>query len=1853
VAVTLLKLFFSMKINRPALKLIHQVYIVALFFGLAQQGFSQDVPSLAWAKVFSGTLSETPTGIAIDLSGNVYTTGYFGGTTDFDPGAGVFNLTSVGSQDIFISKIDVNGNFVWAKSMGGTGTDNGNAIAVDVAGNVYTTGFFNNTVDFDPGAGTFNLISLGSAEIFISKIDTDGNFVWAKSAGGTDYQQANAITLDASGNVYTTGYFFGTTDFDPSPGTFNITPLTSEDVFILKLDNNGNFVWAKSFEGNSTERGKSIAVDASGNVYTTGYIFNGTIDLDPGAGVFSVATTSFRGMFISKLDLNGNFVWGKGIAGATSIIESESLELDNSGNILITGSFSGVADFDTGLGVFNLTADSGTSFADIFILKLDTNGDLVWAKSIGPNSNYQIGTSIVSDASGNVYTTGRFEGITDFDPGAGTYNLTSAGGADIFISCLDVNGNFAWALRIGGSGTSGDTGTSINIDALGNVHVTGSFFSTLVDFDFGPCVFNVSNTGFGDGFIEKISIGAAIPPPTIASFTPASGPVGTPVTIAGTNFSTTPTENDVRFFNNRIATVSASTSTSINTAVPASAITGRISVTSNCITVQSATDFVVIPSPTITSFTPTNGQVNTNVTISGTNFSTTPANNTVQFNGTTAIVTASTATTITTKVPNGATTGKITVTVAGITATSASDFTVLIAGQETPTLEWAKRIGGTGAAGEQIIDAKADVSGNVYVIGFFTSLTDFDPGAGTFNLTPTSGVDIFVAKYDADGNFVWAKSIGGNDPQDEVAEAIELDNAGNVFITGHFYGTVDFDPGSGVFNLTSGGSADMFIVKLASTGDFVWAGSVGGIGYDKAFAIALDASDNVFTTGYFLSSSIDFDPGAGSAVLSLTGQQDAFVLKLDNNGNYQWAKKFGNTETERGHTIAIDGSGNVIITGGFSGYTASFDFDPGPATFTLTPNTTSGQSDIYICKLSNATGDITWAKAITGTLTDKDEALATDNSDNILLTGYYQATTDFDPGPGIFSLTVSGANNPFIVKLNSSGDFVWAKSMSGPTIGADSRGDNIATDAFGNVYASGQFQGTVDFDPGAGVFNLVAVGQSDAYFTKLNASGDFVWAYRIGSSGFDFGLSIALAPAGKFYALGSFSTTADFDPGACTFNQTSSGGYDAFIQKIAIGTLPAPLTISSFSPTSGAVGTTVTITGTNFSTTPSNNAVLFNTTSAAVSASTSTTITTTVPTGATTGRISVTVGCLTNQSLTNFTIGTPVLPTITSFTPPSGPVGTMVTITGTNFSTTAANNTVAFNGTTAVVTASTTTSITTTVPTGATTGTITVTVAGNTATSATNFTVTPPLPTITSFTPTSGTVGTTVIITGTNFDPTAINNIVAFNGTTAVVTASTTTSITTTVPTGATTGTITVAVAGNTATSATNFIVTPPLPTVTSFTPTSGPVGTTVTITGTNFDPIAINNIVAFNGTTAVVTASTTTSITTTVPTGATTGTITVTVSGNTATSATNFTVTPPLPTIISFTPTSGPVGTTVFITGTNFDPTPVNNIVAFNGTNSVVTASTTTSITTTVPTGATTGTITVTVAGNTATSATNFTVTPPLPTITLFTPSSGPVGTTVTITGTNFDPTAINNIVAFNGTTAVVTASTTTSITTTLPTGATTGKITVAVAGNTATSASDFTVTTLGGTVTITTEPLTTSIGGTVTKNLVSLITTLNNNLDINSITVIEQPPSGALASIVNGMLMVDYSNISFSGKESITISACDTDGNCGTQQFEIEVAGEIIVYNGISPNNDAQQLNEKFIIQYIDLLPETQNNKVTIYNRWGDAVWEGANYNNQSVVFTGKSNNGNELPTGTYFYKIQFNSNAKTATGYLSIKK
>jgi hypothetical protein len=392
--------------------------------------------NFVWAKSMGGSLDDVANSIALDTLDNIYITGYFQGTADFNPGAGVFNLTAVGDSDIFVSKLDASGNLIWAKNMGGPLGEVANSIAVDHFGSVYTTGYFSGTVDFDPNAGTFNLSSTGSNDIFISKLDSLGNFVWAKSIGGTLNEQGSSIALDNADNVYTTGYFNGTVDFDPGAGIVNLTSGVNENMFISKLDALGNFVWAKNIGGTGSldfVSGNAIKIDASDNVYTTG-VFNGKIDFDPSTGIFDLITDTTsvnQSLFVSKLDAFGNFVWAKSMYSPGGGAFGNSIALDISGNAYASGTFYGTVDFDPGVDTFNLTFGAWGIDNSAFISKLDASGNFVWAVNI---VGYSYGQSVAVDALDNVYTTGAFIGTTDFDPGMGTYNLsTPAYVANIFV----------------------------------------------------------------------------------------------------------------------------------------------------------------------------------------------------------------------------------------------------------------------------------------------------------------------------------------------------------------------------------------------------------------------------------------------------------------------------------------------------------------------------------------------------------------------------------------------------------------------------------------------------------------------------------------------------------------------------------------------------------------------------------------------------------------------------------------------------------------------------------------------------------------------------------------------------------------------------------------------------------------------------------------------------------------------------------------------------------------------------------------------------------------------------------------------------------------------------------------------------------------------------------------------------------------------------------------------------------------------------------------------------------------------------------------------------------------------------
>ncbi|MBP7809100.1 MAG: SBBP repeat-containing protein [Bacteroidia bacterium] len=309
-----------------------------------------------WARQIGGSLSDDITGISVDASGNIYTIGNFTGSADFDPGVGTFVLTSGGITDIFISKLDMLGNFVWAKRIGGTQQDFATSLYLDASSNVYIGGSFYSTVDFDPGPGTYTM-AVGTStanNLHITKIDNNGNFLWAKQIEGNGSKRLSALKMDVLGNVHVAGSFVGSADFDPSLSSYSISAVGSSDIFVAKYDNSGNFIWVKQMSGSAGEEAYGLAINAAGEVFTTGTFWT-TVDFDPGPGTYPFSSGTGQNCFISRLNSSGNFVSAKSIGG-TGDQYGTSLTFDAYGSLIMGGYLNAgsVIDFDPGPGTYTI-----------------------------------------------------------------------------------------------------------------------------------------------------------------------------------------------------------------------------------------------------------------------------------------------------------------------------------------------------------------------------------------------------------------------------------------------------------------------------------------------------------------------------------------------------------------------------------------------------------------------------------------------------------------------------------------------------------------------------------------------------------------------------------------------------------------------------------------------------------------------------------------------------------------------------------------------------------------------------------------------------------------------------------------------------------------------------------------------------------------------------------------------------------------------------------------------------------------------------------------------------------------------------------------------------------------------------------------------------------------------------------------------------------------------------------------------------------------------------------------------------------------------------------------------------------
>ncbi len=383
----------------------------------------------------------------------------------------------------------------WVTPMGGTSDDIGRCITTDAAGNVFTTGYFQGTATFTsavPGSNNVSFTSTGSYDIFVTKQDPTGRLIWAKKYGGGGDDRGNGIVADAYGHLYVTGQVANNATFAPGAGTVTTSGL---DVFLLKIDTAGNYLWVKTASGPGTnDFAFKVALDPWNGVYLGGQ-FNSS-----GAGLIfgsTALTTSGGGdAFVAKADTAGNFIWAKKVGGNADDI-AYTITADRKGGVVIAGAIRSL-NITVAPGISISAASSGID--DAWVARLDTAGNFKWASRWG-NSTADIAWSVATDEDGNIYTAGTFIGSRiDFDPGSGaadTFYMSSqvATKRSVYWSKLDSNGKFMMARSVM---MDDGTGAGIAVDKNRNVYVAGGFVTNAT---FGTSTINSS--GSWDAYLAK------------------------------------------------------------------------------------------------------------------------------------------------------------------------------------------------------------------------------------------------------------------------------------------------------------------------------------------------------------------------------------------------------------------------------------------------------------------------------------------------------------------------------------------------------------------------------------------------------------------------------------------------------------------------------------------------------------------------------------------------------------------------------------------------------------------------------------------------------------------------------------------------------------------------------------------------------------------------------------------------------------------------------------------------------------------------------------------------------------------------------------------------------------------------------------------------------------------------------------------------------------------------------------------------------------------------------------------------------------------------------------------------------
>jgi hypothetical protein len=421
-----------------------------------------------WVQTAGGISDDSGLCVAVDGLGYTCVAGSFSDSISI----GTTTLHSSGDADIFIARADPEGNWLWARQAGSPEAESARDICIDGSGNICFTGIFYGTALF----GTSTLNSAGDYDVFVAKLDEDGNWLWAVRGGGSHYEESARILADSNGNLYLTGSFVTSAQF----GSNTLTSNGSFDIFAAKLGPDGSWLWSLEAGSGLSDYGKGMAMDSNGNLYVTGSF------MDVGNfGDFGVDSVGWHDVFVAKLSNAGQWLWvrsGGGVLDDWGLSITTGLE----GNVYISGNYRDQATFGT-----NVLTAINSSYAEMYVAKLSPTGSWLWASQAG-GYNLVIPSGMAANPDGNVFLSGSFQGDCQF----GSDMHTSLGMADVFLAKISDAGE--WLNVLQGGGSSNDQGMGLCINGY-SIYVTGSCSDTTYFADQ-----TVVSNGLRDAFIAKM-----------------------------------------------------------------------------------------------------------------------------------------------------------------------------------------------------------------------------------------------------------------------------------------------------------------------------------------------------------------------------------------------------------------------------------------------------------------------------------------------------------------------------------------------------------------------------------------------------------------------------------------------------------------------------------------------------------------------------------------------------------------------------------------------------------------------------------------------------------------------------------------------------------------------------------------------------------------------------------------------------------------------------------------------------------------------------------------------------------------------------------------------------------------------------------------------------------------------------------------------------------------------------------------------------------------------------------------------------------------------------------------------------